>query len=169
VKTFKGKLLNVSAKKTVLPNGHAVTLEIVDHPGAVLIIPFISKDKVIMLRQYRAVIDTYLYEFPAGTLGQGEKHSHCAYRELIEETGYKAGKIKKIGKIYPCPGYSTEQIVFFTARELTVCARQPEQDEIIETSVMNRKQVQRLFSSGKIVDAKTICALAMCGWTSPTK
>ncbi len=164
MKQFKGKLLNVSVKKTVLPNGHAVNLEIVNHSGAVLIVPFLNKDKVIILRQYRAVIDTYLYEFPAGTLGKGEKPGHCAYRELIEETGYKAKKIKKIGKIYPCPGYSTEEIVFFTAHELTVCPRQPEPDEIIEIKVMDRKEIQRLFSSGKIVDAKTICALAMCGW-----
>ena len=165
MKQFKGKLLNVSAKKTVLPNGHKLTLEIVEHPGAVLIVPFVSKDKVIMLRQYRAVIDTYMYEFPAGTLGKEEKHSHCAYRELIEETGYKAKRIKNIGMIYPCPGYSTERIVFFTAHELTACLHRPEPDEIIEIKVMSRKEVQKLFSSGKIVDAKTICALAMCGIT----
>jgi ADP-ribose pyrophosphatase len=161
---FKGRLINVSEKKTILPNGHAVTFEIVNHPGAVLIIPFMSNDAVIMLCQYRPVIDAYIYELPAGTLGKGEKSAGCAHRELSEETGYKAKTIKKIGEIYPCPGYSTERIILFTARELTVCPRQPEKDEIIKTYVMNRQEVKRLFSAGKIVDAKTICALAMCGW-----
>jgi len=147
-----------------LPNGYVVNLEIVKHPGAVLIVPFISKSKIIMLKQYRPVIDKYLHELPAGTLAKNEKHLSCASRELIEETGYAAGKLERIGEIYPAAGYTTENIVFFKATDLEPVSHQPEADEIIETHIITRQEVRKIFKSGKMVDAKTICALSMCGW-----
>ena len=110
---FNGKLIKVFEKKTLLPNSETINLEIVKHPGAVLIIPFLSKEKIILIKQYRPVMKEYLYELPAGTLEKKESTRVCAKRELIEETGYRANKIRKIGKIYPCPGYSTEKIIIF--------------------------------------------------------
>jgi ADP-ribose pyrophosphatase len=163
-KKFNGKLIKVFEKKTVLPNSETINLEIVKHPGAVLIVPFLNNNRIILLRQYRPVIEQYLYELPAGTLGENEPHVKCAMRELIEETGYKAKIIKKLGQIYPCPGYSTEKIVFFTARELTVCPRQLEKDEIIQLKPQTKAQIKKLFTHGKIVDAKTICALSLIRW-----
>ena len=161
---FDGRLLKVYQQDWKLPNGHKVTLEIVRHPGAVLIAPFIDTEHIIMLRQYRPVIDKYIYELPAGTLAKGEQHLRCAHRELKEETGYVAKKMTRIGEIYPAPGYTTERIIIFKAEKLIKETWQPEQDEIITSRAMSRSQIKTLLKRGRIIDAKTICALALCGW-----
>ena len=134
------------------------------HPGASLIIPFLTKDKVIMLRQLRPVINSYIYELPAGTLEENEPPTSCARREIIEETGYAAGKITLLGKIYPVPGYSTEKIFIYKAEGLKKTEKVAEKDEVIESRVYTKAQIRQLFKQKKIVDAKTIAALAMCGW-----
>ena len=110
-KTFKGKLLKVFLKNILLPNGYLATFEIVKHRGAVLIVPLLANNKVILLRQLRPVIGRYIYELPAGTLEKQESPLACAKREIIEETGYRAKKITKLGEIFPVPGCSTEKII----------------------------------------------------------
>ncbi len=161
---FKGRLLRVQTQERVLPNGHHATIEWVEHPGAVLIVPFIAKNKVILLKQYRPAIKKYIYELPAGTLEKGESPLKCARREIIEETGYGAGKITRLGLIYPVPGYSTEKIVCYKAESLKHKGAACEADEVITTFTATRKEVRELFRLGKLPDAKTVCALAMCGW-----
>ena len=161
---FRGKLLKVFIRKVRLPHGYVATYEMLKHPGAALIAPFISKNKVIMLRQLRPVIKSYIYELPAGTLDKNEAPLACAKREIIEETGYSAGKFTFLGYIYPVPGYSTEKIFLYKAEKLKKVERIPEEDEVIENVVLTRREIQRMFNSGKIVDAKTITALAYCGW-----
>ena len=161
---YKGRLLNLSLKKVKLPNGYTASLEIIKHPGASLIIPFLDKNKIIFLRQYRAVIGSYIYELPAGTLDEGEDTLSCCRREIIEETGYSAAKFKKLGFVYPVPGYSTEKITIYKAEGLKKTARNVQKDEVIRSLVFTKSRAVRLFKSGKIVDAKTIAALAMCGW-----
>jgi ADP-ribose pyrophosphatase len=136
----------------------------INHPGAALIVPFLSKNKVVFLRQYRPVIKKYLHELPAGTREKEEKHLSCARRELIEETGYAAGKLIKLGYIYPVPGYSTEKIVIYKAVNLKPVKRALEKDEIITQSIVSKEKLRRLFAAGKINDAKTICAFTLCGW-----
>ena len=161
---FKGRLLDLVVKNVRLPNGYTVRLETIKHPGAALIIPFLSKDKIILLRQYRPVINSYIYELPAGTLDNNEKPIECARREIIEETGFSAKKLAYVGKIFPVPGYSTERIFIYKAEGLEKVGRTAEEDEIISSRIVGRSAVRRLFKSGKIVDAKTIAALAFCGW-----
>ncbi len=163
-KIFKGKLLNVFVKKVRLPNGYVATFEMIKHPGAALVIPFLAKDKIIMLKQLRPVIKKYIYELPAGTLDKGESPLACARREIIEETGYSAREFTFLGRIYPVPGYSTEEIIIYKAQGLTKLSRIAERDEVLENRVFDESKVRRLFKSGKIVDAKTIAALAFCGW-----
>jgi len=161
---FDGKLLKLKTGRVLFPNGYDAYLEVVEHPGAALIVPFLSKDKIIMLKQYRPVIDSYIYELPAGTLEKNETHLNCAKREIIEETGYMAGRVKKIGMIFPAPGYTTENILIFRADKLKRTDVRPEEDEVIDIEVMDKKKVRKLIKSGRIVDAKTICALRLCGW-----
>ncbi len=161
---YKGFFLNVYSRKVTLPNGTKTEIEYIEHPGAVLIIPFLNRTKVVMLRQFRAVVGSYIYELPAGTLEKAESPLKCAKREVIEETGYKSNKLNKLGKILPVPGYSTETIHIFTAEELEKTKMCLEQDEVIETAVFSRKEIQELFKKGDIIDAKTISAFAMCGW-----
>ena len=161
---YNGKLLKVLVKKVRLPHGYLATYEMVRHPGAALIVPFLTEDKIIMLRQLRPVIGTRIYELPAGTLEPGESPLSCARREVVEETGYKAKRFKLLGSIYPVPGYSTEKIFIYRADGLKKRSCVPEEDEVIETCIMSRSRVIRLFRRGKISDAKTIAALAFCGW-----
>jgi ADP-ribose pyrophosphatase len=158
---IKGKKLTYIRERRRLPNGVVTNLEMIEHPGAALIVPFLSKDKVIFLRQYRAVLRRYLYELPAGTLSRRETPLACARRELPEEAGYAAGCFTYLGKIHPVPGYSTEVIHIFKAEKLAPQKAQKDFDEIIRAVVLSRRQIRQLFNQHKIVDAKTICALAM--------
>ncbi|MFH1189738.1 MAG: NUDIX hydrolase [Candidatus Omnitrophota bacterium] len=161
---YKGKLLKVLVKKVRLPHGYVATYEMVRHPGAALIVPFAAPGKIIMLRQLRPVIGKYIYELPAGTLDKGENPLSCAKREIVEETGYKARRFRLLGFVYPVSGYSTEKIFIYRADGLEEARRLPEKDEVIESRAMSKGEVVKLFKSGRIVDAKTIAALAFCGW-----
>ncbi len=161
---FKGKLLKLKTAKRRLPNGYTASLELIEHPGAVLIVPLLNKDEVIFIRQFRPVINSYIYELPAGTLEKGEKPIQCAKREIVEETGYAGNRFVKMGKIYPVPGYSTEVITIFKALQLTKVSLSAEPDEVIKICIFKRRRVRELFRKQKIVDAKTISALAFVGW-----
>jgi ADP-ribose pyrophosphatase len=161
---YNGRLLRLFRKREKLPNGVWAELEVIQHPGAALIVPFLSTDKVLMIRQYRPVIGKYIYELPAGTLEPRERPSACARREVMEETGYKAARITKLGVIVPVPGYSTEKIFIYKAEKLTKAKRSLDKDEVMDTCVMTKKKIQNLFRKGTIIDAKTICALTFCKW-----
>ena len=158
------KFLHVKTRTTKLPNGLTMNVELVDHPGAVLIVPFLTSGKVLLLRQFRPVIGAFIFELPAGTLEPGEQPLACARREVIEETGYAAKKLTRLGVVYPVPGYSTEKIIMYRADGLTLRGAACEPDEVIETLAVTRTTVRQLFRVGKIIDAKTICAFAHCGW-----
>jgi ADP-ribose pyrophosphatase len=161
---YAGRFVTVEKRRAVLPGGRSVRIECVKHPGAVLIVPFLSPQRIVLLRQYRPVIEDWLYELPAGTIEQGEKPLSCARREIIEETGFRAGSLRRIGRIYPVPGYSTEIITMFAAEHLSAVGMACEDDEIIEPLVFNKRAVRDLLQRGRLIDAKTICALALCGW-----
>lgn len=137
------------------------------HPGAVVIIPFLSKDKIILIWQYRPVIGKYIYELPAGTIEKGENVKKCAERELIEETAYRSKKINFLRNIYPVPGYSTEILKIFIAKNLEKVKSEEQNfmpDEVINVKIFTKPQIKKLFKSGQIIDAKTISGLAIVGW-----
>lgn len=163
-KIFSGKLLKVYVKKERLPHGFVATYEMIKHPGASLIVPFLDKNTIIMLRQLRPVVGKTIYELPAGTLDKNESPLSCARREIVEETGYSAKKFTHLSTIYPVPGYSTERIFLYRAEGLRPVSRRPEEDEVIDSVHMSKAAVRKLFRQGALVDAKTICALAFCGW-----
>ena len=160
---FKGKLLSLYVEKKRFPNGYVANLEIVKHPGAVLIVPFLTKDKIVLIRQYRPIISSNIWELPAGTLSENEAPLSCAKRELVEEIGYRAQEWKKIGYIYPAPGYTTEKILIYKARKLKKCSTDLQDDEVITSRIVSKKSIKNLFKTGRIIDAKTICALTLSG------
>lgn len=162
-KIFSGKLLNLYLVKQKFPNGYIASLEVIKHPGAVLVVPFLDKSKIVLIKQYRPVINRDIWELPAGVLSGNEKLLACAKRELTEEIGYKALKWKKIGFIYPAPGYTDEKIIIYRASGLKKVADDLQEDEIITSSVFTKQKIVKLLKSGKIVDAKTICALKLAG------
>src|ERR1700722_3836780 len=133
-----------------LPNGRTIRITYINHPGAVIIAPFLNKNTVVMMRQFRPALKKYIYELPAGTLDPNEKIATCARRELLEETGLLTKKLTKLGSIYPVPGYSTEIIHVFKAEQLTLTQAQPEEYEVIETIPMTRSRVKKLFTEGQL-------------------
>jgi len=148
-KIFSGRLLKLLTKKVHLPNGNDVTLEIIRHPGAGLVIPFLTGDKVVMLEQLRPAIGTYMYELPAGTLNKGETPLACCRREIVEETGYRARKFRFLGAIYPVPGYSTEKIHIYAAYGLTPEERKLEADEVLKIRSLPGKRCGACFAAEK--------------------
>lgn len=160
---FQGRLLKLYKKRERYPSGHIADLEVVVHPGAVLIVPFLKKDKIVFIRQYRPVIKSFIWELPAGTLKKSERPLSCAKRELVEEIGYIAGKWERIGYIYPAPGYTTEKITIYKAGLLQKTEAIKEDDEIIEPMAFSKKEIIHMINIGRIVDAKTLCALLLCG------
>ncbi len=160
---YKGRIIKVERQKKLLPGGIVADIDVVMHPGAVLVVPFLERNKVILLRQFRPIIGKYLYEFPAGTLEKKETPLECAKREIVEEAGYRAGRVERIGQIYPVPGYSTEKIFIFKAQDLKKAFAPQDKDEIIKPIIFTHSKIRALFKRGCIVDAKTIVALAICG------
>ena len=158
---FKGKLLNLSCERRRFPNGYVGDLEVIRHPGAVLVVPFLNKGKVVLIKQYRPVINTNIWELPAGTLDKKETPLACAKRELVEEIGYTAKNWGKIGYIYPAPGYTDEKILIYKASGLKKVSLNLQEDECITPKILSIKAVKGLFKSGKLIDAKTLCALKL--------
>lgn len=115
---YRGKLLRLRVAKVRLPSGLVTTREVVEHPGAVAIIPLLNDQTIVVTRQYRTAAGRQLLEIPAGTLEKAESPLSCAKRELVEETGYSAGNIRKAFSCYLAPGYSTERMHFFVATRL---------------------------------------------------
>jgi ADP-ribose pyrophosphatase len=151
-------------QKVVLPNGKTIHISYINHPGAVIIAPLLDTNTVVMLRQFRPAIGRYIYELPAGTIDLPEKPLKCAKRELIEETGFRSKTMKKLGSIYPVPGYSNEVIHVFKAEGLTKGEACPEDYEVISIEQVSKTEVKRLFQQGKLMDAKSIATFAHLGW-----
>jgi len=160
---YKGRVIDLSVKNLLLPDGSRSCVEVVGHPGAVLVAPFLRDGSLMMVRQYRPVIGRYIYEFPAGTRRRGESCLKCAARELREETGLSSRRFTRLGDIYPVPGYSTEKIVIYRADGVVRGQCRRERDEFMENVQMKKKEAADYFSRGRIIDAKTICALAFLG------
>ena len=160
----KGKKITFVQERKTLPNGIVTQVDRIEHPGAALIIPLLTSRRMIFLKQYRVVFEQVFWELPAGTLDPGEGPQACARRELREETGFTARSMRKLGRITPVPGYSSEMIHVYLAEGLTLAPMKKDDDEIIETVILTRRQVKDLFAKGRLIDAKTICGLCLTGW-----
>ena len=132
---------------------------VIVHPGAVGVLPILDDGRVVLLRQYRIAVDAYLIELPAGTLEPGEEPIVSAQRELIEETGYTAGKIEPLITFYSSPGILREQLRLFVATELTPGETALEDGEDIELFVADWDEIRDMIARGEITDAKTLIGL----------
>jgi len=155
-----GFRLHVASEKVRLPNGKTVVLDIVHHPGAAAVVPFVSPDEVLLIRQYRhAAGGTRLLEVPAGKLDAGESPQVCAARELEEEAGQRAARLEPLGWIWTTPGFTDEKIHLFAAFDLTPVPLRPEDDEVIEVLPTPLAEAVEWVWSGAINDAKSAVAL----------
>ena len=156
---YDGKVVNLRVDTIELPSGNVTKREIMEHGGAVCIIPILPDGKIGMIRQWRSAVQEFLWELPAGGIEKGEDPQACAGRELIEEIGYKAGKLSLVFQCFLAPGYSSELMHGFLGEELELVGAQPEPDENIELKPMTMEELLPLIDSGEIRDSKTICGL----------
>jgi len=155
---YEGKLINLRKDKNKIGD-RIFSREVVEHPGAVAIVPLLNDKTILMIKQYRHPAGEFLFEIPAGTLEKNESAEKCAYRELIEETGYRAEKLTKLTSYYLAPGYSDEFIHIFLASDLKKTRQKLENDEFIEVLFLNIKEVKEKIKNGSIKDAKTIAGI----------
>lgn len=155
----EGKVLNLRVDKVLLPNDKTSLREIVEHNGAVAIVAVTDENKILMVRQYRKAVEKVLIEIPAGKLEKGEAPYDCAERELIEETGFRAHQLDEVMEIITSPGFCTEKIHLFVARDLTIDYLENDEDEFIDIITMNLDEALEKIVSGEIVDSKTIIGL----------
>ena len=141
-------------------DGRKRFLEYVAHPGAVVVLPLLEDDVIIMLRQYRPTVDRELWELPAGTLDvPGEAADEAARRELEEEAGYRAGRLEFLCEFYPSPGVMNEVIRAYAATDLEAARQKLEPMERIIVETMKFSDALSMVRDGRILDAKTIITL----------
>ena len=157
----KGRKIQVLLDISEGPDGQIIKRDMIAHPGAVVILPIVDADHVCLLRNFRFVINTTLWEVPAGTLEPGEPIERAAERELLEETGYTAKKWRYLGFLYASPGVLDEKLHLFVAEELTAGKAQPEADEQLEPKVIPWAEALRMTLDGTIQDAKTVTSILL--------
>ena len=133
-----------------------VTRELVLHPGAVVIVPYVDKKHILLLRQFRYAVKGDMWEIPAGTLETGEETLTCAKRELEEETGFRASKWKMLTRFFPAPGISDELMTLYRAEKLSPGRKNLDHDEWIEHETVSLKDARKMIRKGQIRDAKSI-------------
>ena len=156
---YDGRILNLRRDTVLLPNGKTSQREIVEHRGAVAMVPMLDRKTVILVRQYRRAAETSLLEIPAGTRDRQEDMEACARRELAEEINYAAGRMIKLFQSFMAPGYSTEVIHTFLALDLTPTAGHTDEDEFLEILPTPFADALTMIKTGEIVDAKSISGL----------
>ena len=157
-KIYEGKILGLSVYNGKI-EGRKVKREIIEHRGASAMLAFDEENKVILVKQHRFP-HGYVLEIPAGTLEKREEPIKCAFRELEEETGYRAKKMTKLVSYFPSIGYNQEEIHIFVAsgtkKEFDL---KLDNDEFITVVKMDIKKLIGMIKAGKIIDSKTICAV----------
>lgn len=139
--------------------GQSRTKEVIRHPGAVVLLPVLQDGRVVMIENHRHSVGQTLLELPAGTIEIGEPPESTAGRELIEETGYHAGRLEKLHEFYSCPGICDELMHLYIATELTAGEPDREATEQIENRIVSREEISQMISRGEIRDAKTLVGL----------
>lgn len=139
-----------------MPSGKVLSRQILEHPGAVVIIPKLGKDRYILIRQFRFAAGGWLWEFPAGGIERGESFKRAAARELAEETGLRPRKLKKLSQFFPTPGISGEIMYLYLAEHLSPSMAQKDEDEELEVAEFSLSEIHRMIKRGAICDAKTI-------------
>jgi ADP-ribose pyrophosphatase len=155
----EGRIINLREDTVAMPSGRTGKREIVEHRGAVCIVPVLADGRIAMVRQFRKPAEDALLEVPAGGLEAGEAPVDCARRELIEECGLHARSLTPLFECYLAPGYSTELMYGFLGEELDETEISPDEDENVEVEIYTLDELMQLLDQGGIRDSKTICGL----------
>lgn len=159
--TYQGRAFSVRRDHLKTPSGNVVKYDVIVHIGSVGIVPVDENGEMYFVRQYRHAADVDLLELPAGTLEPGEPPEEAALREIREEIGMGARKLKEIGSFYLAPGYSTELMHVFLATDLYPDPLDPDSDEYLSVEKMPVSEAFRLAEAGRIQDGKSLAALLL--------
>jgi ADP-ribose pyrophosphatase len=158
-RVFEGRVFNVRLDEVRYADGSTHRLDVVEHPGSFTIVATPRPGELVLVRQYRHPVGLTLWELPAGTAEPGEDPAQGAARELREETGYRAERMRHIGSLFATPGFCTEIMHFFHADGLQAGPQDLDEDERIEVQSFTQAAAWRLVASGEIADMKTVLAL----------
>lgn len=163
-RVYTGRVVSLDVDQVRLPNGSVGSLEMLRHPGAAAIVPFLddprdADPRVVLIHQFRHATDGYLWEIPAGRCNPGEAPEATAHRELREETGYTCARLDRLTAIWTTPGFTDEKIHLYSATGLTPGRSATESDEVLETHEVRWSKCRAMIARGEIIDAKTLVAL----------
>ena len=158
---YRGRVVRMTKDTIRWRDGHTFQREVIHHPKSVVLLPILPDGRVVLIRQFRAAIERFIYEIPAGTTEPGEGLLTCCRRELAEETGYRAARFDRLCWFFPAPGVSTEEMSLYRARGLTKLRRPPpkDRDELITPFLVTAAEAVRMIRTGRIIDAKSILGI----------
>ncbi|HPZ42410.1 MAG TPA: NUDIX hydrolase [Bacillota bacterium] len=157
---YRGKIITLRVDTVALPQeGQTGIREVVEHAGAVAVVPVTEQDELLLVRQYRHATGKTLLEIPAGRIEPGEDLAECARRELLEETGYLARNLEKLLFFYSTPGFTNEQLHIYLATGLTLQEQDLDEDEFIDVQKVPYQKALDMIWSGDICDAKSIAGI----------
>jgi len=158
---FSGRIIEVRVDEVRLADGRCATREVVEHPGAVAILPLMEDGRALLVRQYRLPAGQFLLEVPAGTMREGEEPEQCARRELEEEVGFSPGRMIHLASFYTAPGFCTEMMHCYLCRDLSQTRAAPDPDERIEVEAVPIPRAAEMARKGLIRDAKSIVSIIL--------
>jgi len=156
---YQGRVFGLRRDEVLEPSGLRTTREVITHPGSVVVLPVLPDGRIVMVRQYRHATRQYLWELVAGRKEPEETPKQGAARELLEETGYRAKRLKVFLDVFPTPGFLEERMYILLAEGLTAGKAQPEEDEKIEVRAFKLKELKQMIKSGRLKDAKAIAGI----------
>jgi ADP-ribose pyrophosphatase len=163
---FEGRVFTVTVDRVEYPDGRTVTMDVIRHRGSVVLIPMPAPDTVILVRQYRYVVDRWLWELPAGTVDPGEDLETAALRECHEEIGKIADRARKVASFFPTPGFCDELMNFFVLSDLrerrpgeAAAAQDP--DELLTVKAFSIADARQMVRNSEIMDMKTALGLTL--------
>jgi len=156
---FQGRVFTLKRDRVIEPSGIEATREIIAHPGSVVVLPVLPDGRLVLIRQYRHAAGQYLWELVAGHKEPDETFLEGAHRELEEEAGYTARRIRKMLEVFPSPGLLGEKMVIFLAGGLTKGKARPEDDEKITRRIVTLREAVNWIRTGKIRDSKSVAGI----------
>ncbi len=156
---YEGPVFGIRRDQVIEPSGVRTTREVITHPGSVVVLPVLPDGRIVLIQQYRYAARQYLWELVAGRIDPGETPKEAAARELIEETGFRAKRLRVFLDVFPTPGFLEERMFILLAEGLTAGEAEPEEDEKIISRAYSRKQLEEMIRGGKLRDAKTVAGI----------
>ena len=156
---YEGPIFGVRRDEVLEPTGVRASREVVTHPGSVVVMPVLPDGRIVLIRQYRHAARRFLWELVAGRMDPGEGVRQAAARELIEETGYRAKRLRVFPDLFPTPGFLEERMYILLAEGVTAGKADPEEDERITAKAFTRAELETMIRRGVLRDAKSVAGL----------